>query len=89
MHLYVNGDEKAVMVTEGKQNPTGTINRSAALYIGHDSNTIIDELSISSVAMQQHETAIWSQAWFWPVVAGGILTILIASILFHFRKSRK
>lgn len=89
MHLYVNGEEKAVMVTEGKQNPTGTINRSAALYIGHDSNTIIDELSISSVAMQQHETAIWNQAWFWAVVTGGILIILIASILFYFRKSRK
>ena len=89
MHLYVNGEEKAVMVTEGKQNPTGTISRSAALYIGHDSNTIIDELSISSVAMQQHVTAIWSQAWFRAVVTGGILIMLIASILFHFRKSRK
>ncbi len=89
MHLYVNGEEKAVMVTEGKQKPSGTINRSAALYIGHDSNTIIDEPSISSVAIQQYETAIWNKAWFWALVTGGVLAILIASTLFYFRKSRK
>lgn len=89
MHLYVNGKEKAVMVTEGKQNPTGTISRSAALYIGHDSNTIIDELSISKIAMQNFETSIWVQRWFLTFVVIGGLAAAIVGTLLYFKKYYK
>jgi hypothetical protein len=89
MHLYVNGEEKAVMVTEGKQNPTGTINRSAALYIGHDSNTLIDEVSISNIAIQNLETSMWMQGWFWTAVAIGVLGAVTAGALFYFKKRHK
>jgi parallel beta-helix repeat protein len=88
MHLYVNGKEKAVIVTEGKQNPTGTINRSAALYIGHDSNTIIDELSISNSAGQDVEGSLWLQWWFWATIATGSLVFICAGILLYFKKHK-
>jgi parallel beta-helix repeat protein len=87
MHLYVNGEEKAVTVTEGKQNPTGTINRSAALYIGHDANTIIDELSISNSAGQDLEANWWMQWWFWATIATGIIAIA-AGTLFYFKRKQ-
>ncbi len=89
MHLYVDGEEKAVMVTEGKQNPTGTINRSAVLYIGHDSNTLIDEVSISNIATQNIETAMWMQGWFWATIAIGVIVAVTASALFYFKKQKK
>lgn len=89
MHLYVNGEETDVMVTEGKQNPIGTINRSAALYIGHDSNAIIDELSISNIAMQNLETSMWMQGWFWTAITIGVLLAVTTAALFYFKKRHK
>jgi parallel beta-helix repeat protein len=89
MHLYVNGEEKSVMVTSGKQNPTGTISRSAVTYIGHDSVTIIDELSISNNANQEFETVVWKQVWFWAFTIIGILLTIVVSALIYSRKLRK
>jgi hypothetical protein len=89
MHLYVDGEEKAVMVTEGKQNPTGTINRSAVLYIGHDSNTLIDEVSISNTATPNIETAMWMQGWFWATVAVGVLVAFTTGAIVYFKKHKQ
>lgn len=89
MHLYVNGEEKSVMVTSGKQNPTDTISRSAVTYIGHDSITIIDELSISNDVNQEFETAVWKQIWFWAVIIIGILLAIVVSALIYSWKIRK
>jgi parallel beta-helix repeat protein len=89
MHLYVNGEEKAVRVTAGKQNPTGTIKRNAILYIGHDSNAIIDELSISNIAKQNLETFLWMQWWSWVAIAAGALIAVVAGVLFYFKKRRQ
>ena len=83
MHLYVNGEEKAVMVTAGKQNPTGTINRNAVMYIGHDASTIIDEISISNTAINP-EADWWLQWWFWAIIATGIAAVA-AGTLFYFK----
>lgn len=83
MHLYVNGEEKAVMVTAGKENPTGTINRNAVMYIGHDASTIIDEVSISNIATNL-EADWWLQWWFWAIIA----TVIVAGAtgtLFYFK----
>lgn len=89
MHLYVNGEEKSVMVTEGNQNPRGTISRSAVLYVGHDANVIIDELSISNIANQNFEKSVWIQGWFWATVITGILIAVTIGALVYFKKQKQ
>jgi parallel beta-helix repeat protein len=89
MHLYVNGKEEAVRVTEGTQNPTGNIKRSTYLYIGHDSNTLIDELSISNKAMPPTETFLGLQSWLWAVIAGGALISVGTGSLIYFKKRKR
>jgi parallel beta-helix repeat protein len=86
MHLYVNDEEKAVTVTAGKQNPTGTINRNAVMYIGHDASTIIDEVSISNTAINP-EADWWLQWWFWAAIATGIGAVA-AGTLFYFKRKQ-
>jgi hypothetical protein len=86
MHLYVDGEEKAVRVTEGTQNPTGTIKRSTYLYIGHDSTAVIDELSISNIATQPSETLLWTQWWLWAAAAAGVLIFVGTGMLIYFKK---
>jgi parallel beta-helix repeat protein len=88
MHLYVNGEEKVVRVTEGTQNPTGAIKRSTYLYIGHDSVALIDELSISNTAMQASEAFLWVQWWLWAAIAG-VLIFVGTSLLFYFKKRKR
>jgi hypothetical protein len=89
MHLYVNGEEKAVTVTEGTQNPTGTIERSTYLYIGHDSVAIIDELSISNTAEQAPGTFFGVQWWLWAALAVGALVFAGTGVLFYFKKRKR
>ena len=89
MHLYVNGKEEAVRVTEGTQNPTGNIKRSTYLYIGHDSNTLIDELSISNTAMPPIETFLGLQSWLWAVIAAGALISVGTGSLIYFKKRKR
>jgi parallel beta-helix repeat protein len=89
MHLYVNGVEEAVRVTAGTQNPTGTIKRSTYLYIGHDAKVIIDELSISNIAMPPPETLLWTQWWLWTAVAAGALVFVGTGMLIYFKKRKR
>ena len=49
MHLYVNGEEQNVKAIEGVQNPVGSIINGTEVYIGHDSEVIIDEVKISDL----------------------------------------
>ena len=53
MHLYVNGEEKNVKAIHGVQNPRGSIINGTEVYIGHDSEVIIDEVRISDLAPEQ------------------------------------
>jgi len=53
MHLYVNGEEKNVKAIQGVQNPVGSIINGTELYIGHDSEVIIDEVKISDLAPEK------------------------------------
>jgi hypothetical protein len=53
MHLYVNGEEQNVKVAEGVQNPAGSIINGTEVYIGHDSDVIIDEAKISDLAPEE------------------------------------
>jgi hypothetical protein len=88
MHLYVNGEEKAVRVTEGTQNPTGMMKRSTYLYIGHDAETYLDELSLSNIATQPPEALLWTQWWLWTAVAAGVLIFVGTSMLVYFKKRK-
>jgi hypothetical protein len=53
MHLYVNGEEQNVKAIEGVQNPSGSIINGTEVYIGHDSEVIIDEVKISDLAPEK------------------------------------
>jgi len=53
MHLYVNGEEQNVKPICGVQNPTGSIINGTEVYIGHDSEVIIDEVRISDLAPEK------------------------------------
>jgi len=53
MHLYVNGEEQDVKTIEGVQNPQGSIINGTEVYIGHDSEVIIDEVKISDLAPEK------------------------------------
>lgn len=53
MHLYVNGEEKNVKAIHGVQNPTGSIINGTEVYIGHDSEVIIDEVKIIDLAPEK------------------------------------
>ena len=57
MHLYVNGAEQKVKVIEGVQNPMGSIINGTEVYIGHDSEVIIDEVKISDLAPEKFLSA--------------------------------
>jgi hypothetical protein len=53
MHLYVDGEEQDVKAIEGVQNPSGSIINGTEVYIGHDSEIIIDEVKISDLAPEK------------------------------------
>ena len=53
MHLYMNGEEQNVKAIYGVQNPTGSIINGTEVYIGHDSDVIIDEVKISDLAPEK------------------------------------
>ena len=53
MHLYVNGEEQDVKIIDGVQNPMGSIINGTEVYIGHDSEVIIDEVKISDLAPEE------------------------------------
>jgi hypothetical protein len=53
MHLYVDGEEQDIKAIEGVQNPVGSIINGTEVYIGHDSEVIIDEAKISDLAPEK------------------------------------
>ncbi len=52
MHIFINDTEQNVQVTSGVQNPTEPIQLGNEIYIGHDSITTLDAVSISNFANQ-------------------------------------
>jgi hypothetical protein len=49
MHLYVDGNEKAVKPVFGVENPAGNIINGTEIYIGHDAEIIVDEVRLSNL----------------------------------------
>jgi hypothetical protein len=49
MYLYFNGEEQAVTVVQGVQNPKGNIMSGTEFYFGHDGLATIDDVSITDL----------------------------------------
>jgi hypothetical protein len=91
MHIYVNGEEAQVEVTSGSQNSPNSIARGNEFYIGHDSLSTIDELSVSTSAVPQTTVAnqplyVIIEWWFWATLAAG--AALIGGVVFLIRRNR-
>ncbi len=87
MHIYVNGQEKKVEVTSGVQNPTGQIAKGTEFYIGHDSISTIDEVSISTIPKEPTTQPLWAEWWFWTELTVGF--VFLVGLFFFLRQSRK
>ncbi len=83
MHIYVNDKEVNVKVTSGVQNPTDAVERGTEFYIGHDSLSTLDEVSISTNAVtpQAQAESVVTQWWFWTAFGAGI-AVLAGGIYF-------
>ena len=83
MHIYVNGQEQAVIVSSGVANPVGYIAAQNELYIGHDSMTQIDQLQITN-KVETLTQSLWMQWWLW---AGIIFAAVAGSgTILYFKK---
>jgi hypothetical protein len=91
MHIFVNGEEAQVEVTSGSQNPSSRIARGNEFYIGHDSLSTIDELSVSTTAVPQNTVtnqplSVIMEWWFWATLAAG--AAFLASVVYLIRRGR-
>ena len=87
MHIYVNGAEKNVEVTSGVQNPTTQMAKGTEFYIGHDSMSTLDEVSISAIAKETTSQPLYAEWWFWTELVAGLA--ILAGIFFFVKQSRK
>jgi hypothetical protein len=85
MHIYVDDAEENVTVISGVQNPTGAIAGGSEFYIGHDSISILDEVSISNFAVSP-TPPLWMQWWFLTAIVSGIALVLGAVYLLRARR---
>jgi parallel beta-helix repeat protein len=86
MHIYVDNAEQQVKVTSGTQNPTGQIAKGTEFYIGHDSISTIDEVSISTTTKAPISLPLWAEWWFWTELAVG--AFFLAGLAFFLKRSR-
>ncbi|PVX27374.1 MAG: hypothetical protein CW716_02670, partial [Candidatus Bathyarchaeum sp.] len=86
MKIFVDGQEQAVKVLSGVQNPTGSIARGTEFYIGHDSVSIIDEVTLSCAALEPED------AFSFPLEFGvgtvAIIALVVCVGLWLLRKRR-
>ncbi len=87
MHIYVDWQEKDVVVTSGSQNPLGPTARGTEFYIGHDSISTIDELTISTKAITPKNNEQTNPLSQWFLVTGATASIaFIAYTIFYLRR---
>ena len=86
MHIYVDGKKQNVTVTAGTANPTGSIRRENEIYIGHDSITIIDDVSIRNNAINLTAQPICLQWWLWATLA---ISGAAIGVFVYFKKTNK
>ena len=85
MHIYVDGQEQEITVTNGTQNPQGATLRQTETYIGHDAICTIDELKLSN-GVDSAAVPIWMQWGLWAAIASGI--IVAGFMLFALRRNK-
>jgi parallel beta-helix repeat protein len=83
MHVYVNGQEQAVIVSSGEANPTGPIAAQNELYIGHDSITQIDQLQISNI-VDSDTQPFWMQWCLWTAII--FAAVSGSGLILYFKK---
>ncbi len=89
MHIYVDGQEKNVVVTSGSQTPQAPIAKGTEFYIGHDSLSIIDEMSVASTSIEPvtQKSSLLVEWWFWATIAAGVA--FLSGIVLFMRQSRR
>ncbi|HSQ49054.1 MAG TPA: LamG-like jellyroll fold domain-containing protein [Candidatus Deferrimicrobiaceae bacterium] len=75
LHLYVDGEEKAVNVLHGSRTPQGNIVNGTELYFGHDSLASIDEVKIQDLEPPVAENAI-------EIGPNMVIVIIAVSLIF-------
>jgi hypothetical protein len=75
LHLYVDGEEKAVSVIHGARNPQGNIVNGTELYFGHDSFAAIDEIKIQDLNPPVAENA-------FDIGPNMVIVIIAVSLIF-------
>jgi parallel beta-helix repeat protein len=88
MNIYVNGVEQNVTVTNGIQNPSGSILQATGLYFGHDSITTLENIQILNIAQPPTGTPDWQQWWFW-MPAAAVFAVLVATAYYVSNKHIK
>ena len=85
MHIYVDGVEENVTVVSGVQNPSGLIAGGCEVYMGHDSFSVLDEVSVSNFALVPM-VPLLMHLWFWAFVVSGMT--LAGSVVYFLRMRR-
>jgi parallel beta-helix repeat protein len=88
MHLYVDGKEQTVTVSAGSVNPTGAILQPTDIYIGHDSQTEIDQLQITN-SSQPLDPSIWTQWLLWTAIILVAVTTTGLWLAFHSQRRKR
>lgn len=88
LELLVDGQKVETEVVEGIQNPRGKMSRSTYLYLGHDANTLLDEVSIGNIALEKVDSSFFAN-FSWIIVFFAIVLLFIGLITFFKKKLRK
>ena len=83
LKLLVNGEEIETKIVQGTQNPEGKLKLSTYLYFGHDANALLDEVSISNVALNYSD----STSELLILIAAIMVIIVICVILIIYLKN--
>lgn len=87
LELLVDGQKVETEVVEGIQNPKGKMSRSTYLYLGHDANTLLDEVSIGNIALEKVDSLFLAN--FSLIVIGFFaITIVCIGLIIFFKKNR-
>ena len=81
MQIYVDGSQQNVIVLSGAQNQSSSIASGTECYVGHDSISTIDELSVSNVAWKPSSQPLWSEWWFWTATIAAFAVFALAVFL--------
>ena len=87
MQIYIDDVQQNVIVLSGIQNPTGLIASGTECYVGHDSISIIDELSVSNIAWKSSSSPLWSEWVFWAVTLAAFAAFIF--IVFFSKRNVK